>query len=203
MLGGGEVITHCEDCGTEFELDMQSLGSGYASWRFCPDCREAKAAANRLKLDAAKVNWAQETEGRRPRMPDIPNAPEMHKKCSGTTKAGAPCQARALPGSAYCVTHDPEKVTQLAEWRRQGGYAKASRVRAKKALPESMTVAELHAWLGVAFGKVLTGAMAPVSAPLRPRSPKPWLRWSALSSSSNASPTWNRRGGELEHDDCN
>ena len=90
------------------------------------------------------------------------DAPTTQEQCTGTTKAGQRCRARALPGSPFCVSHDPSKVTQLAEWRRKGGLAKANRVRAKKALPaEPLTNEELHAWLGVVFRGVISGKLEP------------------------------------------
>jgi len=90
------------------------------------------------------------------------DAPTTHEQCSGTTKAGERCRARSLPGSAYCVTHDPTKVTQLAEWRRKGGYAASNKARAKKALPaDPLTNEELHSWLRVVFKGVIAGRIEP------------------------------------------
>jgi hypothetical protein len=43
----------------------------------------------------------------------------MLMQCSGTTKAGARCRARALPGSDRCISHDPTRQAELAEWRRR------------------------------------------------------------------------------------
>ena len=90
------------------------------------------------------------------------DASGMQRTCSGTTKAGLPCKAKALPDSAFCIAHDPTKVTQLAEWRRKGGYAKSNRSRAKKALPaDPLTNEELHAWLGLVFKGVISGKIEP------------------------------------------
>ncbi len=90
------------------------------------------------------------------------DAPKTQEQCTGLTKAGQRCRARALPESPFCVSHDPAKVTQLAAWRRKGGLAKANRVRAKKALPaEPLTNEELHAWLGVVFRGVIGGRIEP------------------------------------------
>jgi hypothetical protein len=80
----------------------------------------------------------------------------MQAQCSGTTKAGEPCKAKALPGSAYCLAHDPNRVVEMAAYRRQGGKAKSNAARAKKALPaEPLTTAEAHAYLSVAFRQAL------------------------------------------------
>jgi len=67
-----------------------------------------------------------------------------------------------LPGSPFCVSHDPSKVTQLAEWRRKGGYASSNKARAKKQLPaELMTNEQLHSYLGIVFTRVIVGKIEP------------------------------------------
>jgi len=67
-----------------------------------------------------------------------------------------------MNGGAYCIAHDPDRVVELAEWRRQGGKAKSNAARAKKALPaEPLSVAELHSYLGVVFRRVITGHTEP------------------------------------------
>jgi hypothetical protein len=86
----------------------------------------------------------------------------MQATCSGTTKAGAACRAPAMPGRAYCITHDPERAAELAEWRKRGGKAKSNAARAKKQLPtEPMTPVEAHAYLTIAFKKVLVKQLDP------------------------------------------
>ena len=83
-------------------------------------------------------------------------------RCSGTTKAGAPCQAPALPGSRFCVTHDPSRVTDLAEWRRKGGKASSNTARARKRLPDgALSAAELNGLLGTTLKGVLVGKIEP------------------------------------------
>jgi len=90
------------------------------------------------------------------------DASGMQRKCSGTTKAGLPCKAQALPDSAFCIAHDPARATELAEWRRRGGFAKSNRSRAKKALPaDPLSNEQLHAWLGVVFRGVIAGRIEP------------------------------------------
>jgi hypothetical protein len=67
-----------------------------------------------------------------------------------------------LPGSAFCVSHDPAKAAQLAEWRRKGGYASSNRARAKKQLPaEPLSTVELHSYLGLVFRGVISGKIEP------------------------------------------
>ena len=81
----------------------------------------------------------------------------MQAKCSGQTKSGEACKAPAQVGSRWCINHDPGKVADLAEWRRQGGRAKSNRARAAKALPAAaMTPVELQTFLIV----VMKGAVA-------------------------------------------
>jgi len=84
------------------------------------------------------------------------------RQCNGTNKLGERCKSWAMPDSEWCVNHDPDRVVELAEWRRQGGKAKSNAARAKKALPaEPLTVAELHSFLGVVFRRLLTGETEP------------------------------------------
>jgi hypothetical protein len=86
----------------------------------------------------------------------------MQRQCSGTTKTGERCKSFALPSSAFCVSHDPARVVELAEYRRRGGKAKSNKARAMKSLPaEPLSTAELHAFLGIAFRRTLVGKMEP------------------------------------------
>ena len=86
----------------------------------------------------------------------------MQAKCSATMKAGAPCRALAMSAARYCVTHDPARVTDLAEWRRRGGEGKSNKARAKKALPGSvLTPAEVQGLLGLTLRGVLAGTVEP------------------------------------------
>jgi hypothetical protein len=49
------------------------------------------------------------------------------KKCQATTKKGAPCNAYAVSGSAYCFHHDPALAPQRKQARSKGGQARHSR----------------------------------------------------------------------------
>ena len=81
-------------------------------------------------------------------------------RCSGTTKAGAPCQAPALPGARFCISHDPSRVTDLAQWRRKGGQASSHKARAAKALPAAaMTPVELQNFLIVVMRDTVAGTV--------------------------------------------
>ncbi|MBX5493375.1 MAG: hypothetical protein IRZ14_19665 [Chloroflexi bacterium] len=54
------------------------------------------------------------------------------KPCIATRQDGQPCRSFALPGSAYCYTHDPARAAERIEARRRGGQhtSKAHRFRA-------------------------------------------------------------------------
>ena len=45
---------------------------------------------------------------------------------------------RALPGSAWCFAHAPERAAQRDEARRRGGRGKARIARAEKLVPASL-----------------------------------------------------------------
>jgi|SRR5215211_6613670 len=86
----------------------------------------------------------------------------MQQQCSGITKAGGRCRGRALPGSAYCIAHDPARVVELAEYRRQGGKAKSNAARARREIERAaLTPNELQGILGVTIKAVLAGAKPP------------------------------------------
>ncbi len=84
------------------------------------------------------------------------------RQCSGQTKAGERCKSWAMPDSEWCINHDPNRVTDLAEWRKKGGKQRSNQSRAKKQLPaEPLSIAELHSYLGVVFRRVVTGQTEP------------------------------------------
>jgi hypothetical protein len=84
------------------------------------------------------------------------------KRCSGVTRDGSPCRARAQRDSRYCLSHDPERVTDLAEWRRRGGRASSNANRAKRQLPEGLlSVQALQALLGLTITEVRAGTIEP------------------------------------------
>ena len=60
---------------------------------------------------------------------------DEHPVCRATRKDGQRCIARALPGSAYCFTHDPVRQEALAASREKGGRGKATAARAGKLVP--------------------------------------------------------------------
>ena len=79
-------------------------------------------------------------------------------RCAGVNATGEPCQAQPVRPSGFCFWHDPDLAAERDRKRREGGRNKASRVRARKALPhEPLTVDELRAYVSVAFKSALTG----------------------------------------------
>jgi len=58
----------------------------------------------------------------------------MLRQCSGITKAGKRCNSMALPESDFCISHDPTRIADLAEYRRRGGKGRSNDARARKAL---------------------------------------------------------------------
>ena len=86
----------------------------------------------------------------------------MAERCVGVNKSGQPCSAKPLPGSDRCPWHDPAWDERRKAWSIRGGHGKSNRARAKKQLPaDLMTDDEIRAWLGVAFKRVIAGAMEP------------------------------------------
>src|SRR5712691_7803599 len=51
------------------------------------------------------------------------------QECGAQTKRGDACRSFALPGSTFCLSHDPERKVALREARARGGAA-ASKLRA-------------------------------------------------------------------------
>src|SRR5712692_3948440 len=73
-------------------------------------------------------------------------------RCTFVKPNGAPCAARPLPNSAFCLFHDPDHQHALAESRRQGGSAPRRRTRRFPRLLDHVHVAEL---LGELFVEAL------------------------------------------------
>jgi hypothetical protein len=88
---------------------------------------------------------------------------ETQKRCIGTRKDGSPCEAKAVTGSDYCLAHDPARVVEMAEWRRQGGKASSNASRARKAAA-GMNPVEIVGILGGVLAGVLAGDYTPGQA---------------------------------------
>src|SRR3989442_11755427 len=58
--------------------------------------------------------------------------------CTQTKPNGAPCAARPLPGSDFCLFHDPAHAQTLAQSRSQGGAAPPPRLRSVAHTPEHL-----------------------------------------------------------------
>src|SRR4051794_27289155 len=79
-------------------------------------------------------------------------------RCLGINKDGSACKARAQRDSDYCLAHDPERVTDLAEWRRKGGRESSNSSRARKKLTGDLRdMSDVKARLMLALVKVESG----------------------------------------------
>src|SRR5829696_1630080 len=95
-------------------------------------------------------------------MPDSRDTRQTLARCLGTNKDGTPCKARAQRDSEYCLAHDPERVTDLTEWRRRGGRESSNRSRARKALAGDVRdLTDVKARLMMALAKVEEGDLEP------------------------------------------
>lgn len=85
-------------------------------------------------------------------------------KCSGTNKDGSPCRGYAIPATAFCLFHSPDRKETCRNAQRNGGK---SRMRKAAVLgPDAPDVpltsaAEVTAFLGQAVGMVLKGTIDP------------------------------------------
>lgn len=52
------VTTTCQTCRREYDVSLEDLRRGIATWTRCPQCREAKGQENRTKLRQAIRNRA-------------------------------------------------------------------------------------------------------------------------------------------------
>lgn len=85
----------------------------------------------------------------------------MQTTCTGTSKDGTPCSARAWR-DGLCRWHHPELEAERAQWRREGGAARGNKARARKALAESgLSMNELEGVLALTLSRVLSGELAP------------------------------------------
>lgn len=84
------------------------------------------------------------------------------ERCKGRTKDGKPCAAKPRPGTDLCPWHDPQFANRRAEWSRRGGVNSSTKARARKQLPsESLTIDEIHGYLGRVFTGVIEGKLEP------------------------------------------
>lgn len=98
----------------------------------------------------------------------------MEGQCSGITKGGARCRAFVMPGSSFCISHDPSRVVELAEYRKRCGQNRSNSARARRSLGDlrdlgAVQVALLKALKGLEDGNVeatVATAMATVGRAL-------------------------------------
>src|SRR5687768_9988893 len=81
----------------------------------------------------------------------------MTAKCSAIARSGNRCSSPVLPGSRFCLMHDPQAGEVRRAASRKAGKARATIERMKKALPETRTAGDVAAWLSALFTSVLTG----------------------------------------------
>jgi len=58
--------------------------------------------------------------------------------CQGTRNTGAPCRGWALPGSRFCLWHDPTQEGKRQQARATGGRHSATPTRLSKLVPASL-----------------------------------------------------------------
>src|SRR6266404_1787558 len=63
--------------------------------------------------------------------------------CTATTRDGRPCAAHPLPGSEFCLFHDPRRRQALSQSRSKGGATPRRRTRRYPLLLDYKHVAEL------------------------------------------------------------
>jgi len=84
------------------------------------------------------------------------------QQCNGTNKLGEPCGGKALPGSEFCIAHDPAKIVAITEARRKGGAARSNRAKARRELEgAAMTASEINGTLAIAIRRVMSDRMTP------------------------------------------
>lgn len=82
-------------------------------------------------------------------------------QCKGVNRDGKPCGA-AAHGGDWCPWHDPSRAADRAQWRVEGGKAKANARRArKKVFAAGLELSEVDGALCAALARVLTGRMEP------------------------------------------
>jgi hypothetical protein len=83
-------------------------------------------------------------------------------RCNGTNKVGERCRGQALPGSEFCIAHDPTKVVAITEARRKGGAARSNRARARREMANAaLTPGELQGVIAVTLKAVFAGSKSP------------------------------------------
>lgn len=84
------------------------------------------------------------------------------RNCQATRRDGQPCQARALPGSAFCWAHDPTQAGKRTDARRRGGQHSAKVHRLRGLVPPRLVA--VYDRLEVALGETHDGTLTPPQA---------------------------------------
>jgi hypothetical protein len=82
--------------------------------------------------------------------------------CEGRTKDRQPCRGKALPGSRWCLFHDPAKAAARAEGRKRGGKTRSKPAAVLPAdTPDAplKSVRDVIAFLGRTANDVRKGAL--------------------------------------------
>lgn len=85
-------------------------------------------------------------------------------KCQARTRQGKPCANRAMPGSGWCVFHDPtpEGEARRRENSRRGGQRRSNSSRVRRQLASDvLQLDEVAGLLSVALKSVVVGKMPP------------------------------------------
>jgi hypothetical protein len=82
--------------------------------------------------------------------------------CTATRADGQPCRAPALPGSGYCLNHDPNRAAERQAARERGGRNRADAVRLGKLVPPRLL--PIYGLLEAALREVHDGTLDPRAA---------------------------------------
>lgn len=84
------------------------------------------------------------------------------KQCTAIRQDGQPCQSFALPGSAYCFSHDPGRAEERRTARAKGGRHRGKVHRFRALLPPRLV--PVFERLEAAMGAVERGTLTPSQA---------------------------------------
>ena len=72
-----------------------------------------------------------------------------------------PVQPAGADRKTHCLMHDAASVEARREAARKGGRNRSAMARAKAAIPEALTAAELAGWLSALFTSTIAGKTEP------------------------------------------
>jgi len=82
--------------------------------------------------------------------------------CRGIRRDGTRCQARPLPGSVWCFSHDPDRTAQRDAGRRKGGRNRSNQARLRGLVPPRLVA--VYDRLEAALEEVHDGTLDPRAA---------------------------------------